>query len=186
MPTFLTRATPWLAVATLAFCLTKAPVAYAQGVAGAMSAAQAQAQAQAQQAIYYIKSNQPCWDQAAAYHGVDPWLLYSIAYVESKLRPNAVNRNSNGTYDVGMMQVNTIWYPELRRNGIDPALLQNACASTYIGAWILAKNIRQYGYTWRAIGAYNSATPAIGYAYARRVYEAHNRLVTLRQAGWHY
>lgn len=130
--------------------------------------------------VYYIKGSRPCWEEAAAFHNVDPWLLMSIAYVESRFNPNAVNRNKNGSYDTGMMQINSIWFPTLRKNGIDPSLLKDACASTYIGAWILSKNIKQYGYTWRAIGAYNSAKPTLGYKYAQKVYAAHAKLTAMR------
>jgi len=130
--------------------------------------------------VYYIKGSRPCWEEAAAFHNVDPWLLMSIAYVESRFNPNAVNRNKNGSYDTGMMQINSIWFPTLRKNGIDPSLLKDACASTYIGAWILSKNIKQYGYTWRAIGAYNSAKPSLGYKYAQKVDAAHAKLTAMR------
>ena len=126
---------------------------------------------------YYIKANEPCWDAAAAYHHVDPWLLYAIAYVESRFQTKALGKNTNGSVDMGMMQINSIWYANLKRQGIPLSALHNACASTYIGAWILSKNIQKYGYTWRAIGAYNSATPSIGYKYAQRVYRAHALLV---------
>lgn len=139
---------------------------------------------QASSEVYYIKGSKPCWEEAAAFHNVDPWLLMSIAYVESRFNPNAVNRNKNGSYDTGMMQINSIWFPTLRKNGIDPNLLKDACASTYIGAWILSKNIKQYGYTWRAIGAYNSAKPSLGYKYAKKVYEAHASLIAMRNNGY--
>lgn len=131
--------------------------------------------------VFYIKGSKPCWEEAAAFHNVDPWLLMSIAYVESRFNTNAVNRNKNGSYDTGMMQINNIWFPTLRKNGIDPSVLKDACASTYIGAWILSKNIKQYGYTWRAIGAYNSGKPALGYKYAQKVYKAHAMLTAMRR-----
>jgi hypothetical protein len=129
---------------------------------------------------YYIQGNQPCWDAAAAYHHVDPWLLYAIAYVESRFHTDAKNANRNGSIDLGLMQINSIWHDTLRKQGIPLSALHNACASTYIGAWILSKNIQTYGYTWRAIGAYNSATPAKAYAYAQKVYAAHRILVATR------
>ena len=131
--------------------------------------------------VFYIKGSKPCWEEAAAFHNVDPWLLMSIAYVESRFNTNAVNRNKNGSYDTGMMQINNIWFPTLRKNGIDPSVLKDACASTYIGAWILSKNIKQYGYTWRAIGAYNSGKPSLGYKYAQKVYKAHAMLTAMRR-----
>jgi len=131
--------------------------------------------------VFYIKGSKPCWEEAAAFHNVDPWLLMSIAYVESRFNTNAVNRNKNGSYDTGMMQINNIWFPTLRKNGIDPSVLKDACASTYVGAWILSKNIKQYGYTWRAIGAYNSGKPSLGYKYAQKVYKAHAMLTAMRR-----
>lgn len=129
------------------------------------------------QGVYYIKGSQTCFEEAASFHKVDPWLLVAIASVESGFNPNAINRNKNGSYDVGMMQINSIWLPTLRKKGIDSSLLKNACASTYIGAWILSDNIRRYGYTWRAIGAYNSGNPKIGLAYAKKVYAAHAKIL---------
>ncbi len=132
--------------------------------------------------IPWTNNNQPCWDQAAAYHRVDPWLLYSIAYVESRYNPTAVNRaNRNGTVDTGLMQVNSVHWPDLRKYGIEPTALYNACASTYIGAWVLAQKQRRYGNTWEAIAAYNvgsidtPARRAVGLKYARKVYEAYQK-----------
>ena len=124
--------------------------------------------------VFYVKGQQLCFKEAAAFHNVDPWLLASIAYVESRFNPNAKNMNKNGSYDTGMMQINSTWIPTLERKGINKSVLLNPCASAYIGAWILSDNIKRYGYTWRAIGAYNSANPRIGLIYAKKVYQAHD------------
>jgi hypothetical protein len=122
----------------------------------------------------------PCWDAAGAFHKVDPWLLYSIAYVESGHDVSVVNANRNGTIDRGLMQINSVHYPALRAHGFDPALVvSNACMSTYAGAWVLRDAMSRYGYTWEAIAAYNvgslnnPARRAIGYAYAKRVEKAY-------------
>lgn len=132
--------------------------------------------------IPWSDNNRPCWDQAAAYHHVDPWLLYAIAKVESSHNPSAVNRaNRNGTVDTGMMQINSIHWPTLRRYGIEPSALYNACASAYIGAWVLAQNQRRYGNSWKAIAAYNVGSVEdprryqIGLRYARKVYAAYGQ-----------
>lgn len=125
----------------------------------------------------------PCWEAAGTYHGVDPWLLYAIAYVESRHNPQAVGINTNGTRDLGIMQINSSWLPELRRWGVPDTAWKNACASNYIGAWILASNFRRYGQSWQAIAAYNVGsvdTPRrfeLGLAYARKVYATHAALV---------
>ena len=117
-----------------------------------------------------------CWADASKYHNVDMWLLISIAYVESRFKFNAINVNKNGSIDLGVMQINTIWLPELNKFGINKDDLFDPCKSIFIGAWILSKNIKQYGYTWRAIGAYNSRTPSIAIKYATKVYEVHKKL----------
>ena len=133
--------------------------------------------------IHTKLGSEPCWDAAAKYHGLDPWLLYSVAYVESRHNASVVSgKNRNGTYDIGLMQINSIWLPELRRYGISESTLKNGCASTYVGAWIMAKNIRRYGYTWQAIASYNVGSVetrnrrVIGYGYAKKVYDAYHLL----------
>lgn len=129
--------------------------------------------------VFFVKGGQPCFEEAARYHNVDPWLLMSIAYVESRFNAKAINKNKNGSYDTGMMQINSIWIPHLKKKGINKELLNDACASTYIGAWILSDNIRRYGYNWRAIGAYNSGNPKLGLAYAKKVYAAHDKITKM-------
>lgn len=133
--------------------------------------------------IHVRRSGQACWDEAARYHGLDPWLLYAVAYVESTHNPNVISKpNRNGTYDIGLMQINSVHLPRLARYGITKSTLMDACASTYVGAWIMADNIRRYGWSWEAIAAYNVGslnTPArvqIGRRYAGKVYEAYGKL----------
>lgn len=130
--------------------------------------------------IYFVSGQRACFEEAAAYHHVDPWLLMSIAYVESGFKNDVRNANKNGSYDTGLMQINSIWIPTLRKKGIDPSALKNTCASAYIGAWILSANIKRYGYNWRAIGAYNSANPRIGLIYAKKVYAAHAKFTGIK------
>jgi hypothetical protein len=49
-----------------------------------------------------------CWEEAATKYGINAQLLYAIAKTESGLNPQAFNRNKNGSYDVGLMQINSI------------------------------------------------------------------------------
>ena len=123
-----------------------------------------------------------CWDGAAKYYNVDPWLLYSIAYVESRFNPNAVGVNKNGTKDLGMMQINDrVWLPKLARMGISKSMLKDPCVSVYVGAWILRQNINDLGYTAQAIGAYNSRTPVHNKRYAKKVYEAYAKFAKIHE-----
>ncbi|KVD99669.1 hypothetical protein WI91_02420 [Burkholderia vietnamiensis] len=113
-----------------------------------------------------------CLDDAATFHHVDVRLVRGIAQVESGMRPTITNTNGNGSIDVGLMQINSWWLPTLARYGIHEQDLYDACTNAYIGTWILAKNIRQLGLTWEAIGAYNATSPDKRLVYARKVYRA--------------
>ncbi|AIY39646.1 Hpa2 protein [Collimonas arenae] len=111
-----------------------------------------------------------CWQQAATRYGVNPDLLYAIAKTESSLNPRAINRNKDGTYDIGLMQINSRWFPQLEKYGVDREQLFDPCVSIQIGAWILAQNMRRLGNSWNAVGAYNSGNPVLRMKYAMRVY----------------
>jgi soluble lytic murein transglycosylase-like protein len=112
-----------------------------------------------------------CWEEAAAHYGVNAHLLYAIAKTESGLNPNAINRsNRNGTYDIGLMQINSSWLPTLKKHGIDEKQLYDPCTSIQVGAWILAQNMRKMGTTWEAVGAYNARDAALRIKYAWKVY----------------
>jgi len=125
-----------------------------------------------------------CFDDAAAFHHVNPLILRAIALVESRGNSNAINKNSNGSYDLGMMQINSIHLPELARYGLDRKDLLDACKNVYTGAWILRQNMDRYGNTWNAIGAYNASTPEYRRRYAARVQEMVTRLILAgRDAG---
>ena len=111
-----------------------------------------------------------CWEEAAARYGVSSALLYAIARTESGGDPAAIGRNSNGSRDIGLMQINSSWLATLAPHGIGEQELLEPCTNIQVGAWILAGNVQRLGYTWEAIGAYHAADPARRRAYATRVY----------------
>lgn len=119
-----------------------------------------------------------CWDRAAKTYGVDPWLLMAIAQVESGFKRYAINKNSNASVDLGMMQINSFWLPTLKKFGIDTRHLFEPCTSVFVGAWIVKQNINRFGYNQDGIGAYNSPNNiTIRRNYAKKVYNAYNQLL---------
>ncbi|MGE0289746.1 MAG: lytic transglycosylase domain-containing protein [Bradyrhizobium sp.] len=110
-----------------------------------------------------------CWEDAAQRYQVSSALLYAIARTESGLNPQAIGRNSNGSRDIGLMQINSAWLPTLASHGIGERDLFEPCVNIHVGAWILAGNVSRLGYTWEAVGAYNAANPALRRSYVEKV-----------------
>jgi len=122
-----------------------------------------------------------CWDNAAHYYHVDPYLLYAIANVESGMNPYAVGQNHDGTRDVGLMQINSSHFSELESRGIDEyRLMTEPCTSIMVGASILSGMIKVYGYNWEAVGAYNAGLKKENYPqrmiYAHKVWKKYQQL----------
>lgn len=101
-----------------------------------------------------------CWEEAAQRYGVSAQLLYAIARVESDLNPNAINRSHRsrtGSYDIGLMQINTSHLRMLARYGIRERDLYDPCINIHVGAWLLAQSFSRHGATWDGVGSYNAA-----------------------------
>jgi len=118
-----------------------------------------------------LQAAQPCtWEAAASRYSVNAHVLYAIAQQESSLNPAAVHLNSDGSYDLGLTQINTQWLPHLSQFGITSAHLMDPCTNLNVGAYILALSMRRHGNTWQAIGAYHSSTPWRRDQYAHAIY----------------
>jgi len=112
-----------------------------------------------------------CFDSAAAYQGISANVLRAIAIKENSRCDATISRNTNGSVDVGCMQINSIHFKELSAHGVLPNDLLDQCKNIYVGAWHYKKMIRKYGNTWYAVGAYHSETPGLRDAYAAGVYK---------------
>jgi len=109
-----------------------------------------------------------CFDEAGRNYGVSPALLRGIARVESGMRPDAVNYNSNGSADFGLMQVNSFWLKALKTTSRE--LLENGCFNVMAGAWILRDCLDRHGETWNAVGCYNASSHDKRVNYSWKVY----------------
>ncbi|MBP2169736.1 soluble lytic murein transglycosylase-like protein [Erwinia toletana] len=122
-----------------------------------------------------------CWQEAGQRYGIEPELLHAIAIVESNLQSSARNQNRDGSYDIGLMQINSRHLPLLRNFQIsESALLDDPCLSVMTGAWVLAGFMRRYGYSWEAVGAYNAGNGSdrghLRQRYIQRVHPHYARL----------
>ena len=113
---------------------------------------------------------QDCFAAAGQRYRIHPQLLQAIAQHESRMNPRAVNQNKDGSRDIGIMQINTRWLPQLRSLGITSGQLWDECINIFVGAWVLAQNFQRLGYTWEAVGAYNARSSDKRIRYAWQVY----------------
>ncbi|WP_124303074.1 transglycosylase SLT domain-containing protein [Pseudomonas chlororaphis] len=123
-----------------------------------------------------------CWVEAGDRYSIEPELLYAIAQVESGLNPGALNHNTDGSQDVGLMQINSIHLPRLQVRGITKQRLRDEpCLAIDVGASILAEFIERYGYNWTAVGAYNAGNSpdrqAMRLRYAGKVWKRYQALL---------
>lgn len=121
---------------------------------------------------FNAESLNQCFIQAGEYYQIHPHLLWGIAKVESNFNPYALNKNKNGTYDIGLMQINSSWIPVLKNYGLkNVSWLWDPCYNIYVGAWILSQCIQKLGYTWEAVGCYNATSSYKRVKYSKKIYE---------------
>ncbi|MBP6276496.1 MAG: lytic transglycosylase domain-containing protein [Limnohabitans sp.] len=121
-----------------------------------------------------------CILPAAHKHGLNPQILRAILQVESSMRPDVVQRNANGSVDVGMAQINSIHFRELSQWGITPQKLLDPCVATHVAAWHLKRGLVRHGNTWFGVAAYHSVTPEHNSRYQNLVRKELMRVGALR------
>lgn len=113
-----------------------------------------------------------CIDGVVAQFHLEPRRLFLAVIRTEGGWPGVAHRNTNGTWDYGPGQINSIWISRLRRRGI-PAnawLLRNdICFNLYASAWILHHEIHWAPNLWIGLVRYHSHTPALQRRYLRRV-----------------
>lgn len=115
-----------------------------------------------------------CLLAAANLYEVDYPLLHAIYAVEGG-KDGAVSKNTNGTVDIGRMQINSLWLPVIAEQaGVPKAmayqkLRDDACYNAKFAAWILKTEQVRTGDYWRGVGHYHSRTPRLRDGYIKRI-----------------
>jgi len=118
-----------------------------------------------------------CLMLAAQTYSVPPAVLVGIYQVEGG-KPGQAVENTNGTYDLGPMQINTIWIPELAEmwgvsnNTALQWVKNDPCTNMGVASWILRGHIDRTGNLSTAIAHYHSKTPKFGGPYKGKVISA--------------
>lgn len=117
-----------------------------------------------------------CINEAAVTYSVPASLIISVLSVEGG-EVGMASPNSNGTYDYGPMQINTIWLNRIRPYGFTREQLQyDPCVNVKVGTWILATNIADSPNLWNGVGGYHSYTPMLNQKYQSKVWRVYDLL----------
>lgn len=123
-----------------------------------------------------------CMLTVATTFGLPPRVLPAIQMVEGGAS-GLVQRNSNGTEDLGVMQVNTIWIPVfasqvgLSEEAMRDRLLNRPCFNIAIAGAIMSMHLREtHGDLAKAIGNYHSRSPGLHGRYQAKVGAAAEKL----------
>ena len=128
---------------------------------------------------YTVKEADRCIVTASRKYGVHPLVILSIMNVENG-KIGTLSRNSNGTFDLGPMQLNTINVPSLKNEF--PGLTWrhvafDLCTNIFVGTYFLGKKIEEADNYWEGVGNYHSKTPSLRKKYLAKVIPTYKRIV---------
>jgi hypothetical protein len=116
-----------------------------------------------------------CLSKAAEAHDLPPAALV-LLYENEGGSLGRVSRNSNGTVDIGPLQINQIWVGAIAERWGLPAdvtfrlLRDDFCSNAEAAAWILENEIRNAGGDfWEGMGRYHSGRADLKQGYLSRI-----------------
>lgn len=124
-----------------------------------------------------------CITDAARFFGIDAELVFTLFDNEGG-KVGTFSRNTNGTYDIGPMQINSSNLPEIKKHFPTVTwrvLAYDACASFWVGTWWLYRKIvDRKGNVFEGIADYNSKTPKVRAKYIFNFMVKYNRQIQQR------
>jgi len=111
-----------------------------------------------------------CIEEAGRSFAISPLSLRVLYRMEGGTL-GKVSQNTNGTVDIGPMQINSWWLPKIAPAGINYEMLRDdPCTNVYVAAWIFeGELLRAKGDIAMAIAKYHSPTPVHQARYLKRV-----------------
>ena len=121
-----------------------------------------------------------CVNHAARHFRIHPAVIHAIIDVEGG-KIGTMSKNTNGTYDMGIMQINTIHLPDIYAAYPTVSSWEHVayqpCTNIAIGTWILSKKIKGAPDLWTGVGHYHSKTKKYKKAYLKKIYKAYKRII---------
>jgi soluble lytic murein transglycosylase-like protein len=117
-----------------------------------------------------------CINESAYIYRIPAKLIIAVLNVEQG-KKGLIKKNTNGSYDLGEMQINSHWWPMLYQFNITPQdVLYKPCINLRVGSWILAREIAEGNNLLEGVGNYNSHTPVYNHHYITKVREKYTAL----------
>jgi hypothetical protein len=102
-----------------------------------------------------------CIVRASRHYGIHPLVVKAVMLTEGG-KPGTVMKNTNDTYDLGPMQMNSSNIGFLRKTFPSitfERLAKDACANIIVGTYFLKTKIDGADSFWSGVGNYHSKTP---------------------------
>lgn len=117
-----------------------------------------------------------CINRAAITYYVPATLILAVIKTEGG-RNGMARKNKNGTYDYGVMQVNSRWLSKIKPYGYTEQDLQySPCKNVEVGTWILSQSIAEAAALPKGVGNYHSHTENLNQKYHQKVQQFHQEI----------
>lgn len=120
-----------------------------------------------------------CINKAAVEYRVPASHIIAVLKTENG-RVGMANKNRNGTYDLGPMQINTVWINKISKYGYtENDLKYDPCKNVEVGTWILSIGLAEGDNVKKGMGNYHSHTAKFNEAYSSKVVEKLNKIESI-------
>ena len=117
-----------------------------------------------------------CINTAAVQYHIPATLIVTVLQIEGG-KVGTASKNTNGTFDFGPMQINSIWLNKLRAYGFTQDDLQyNPCINVWVGSWILSQRIASSPEFWKGVASYHSYSLPENTIYKTKILHAYQTL----------
>lgn len=129
----------------------------------------------------YVPASYECFVRETQRQAIPALLMLAVMKTEGG-RIGTQARNTNGTLDLGPMQINTVHLQKIASitgrpiSEVAQKLAHDACSNIAVGAWILRLSINDAGSLWKGVAYYHSRNAEFGTPYAWRVYHNMNTI----------
>lgn len=117
-----------------------------------------------------------CAVYTAYTHNIHLELLLSVLLVENGGVARK-NPNKDGSFDYGVMQINTVRLGEIEHLGVTSLdLMENDCLAVFVGGYLISKELEKAPSFWEGVGNYHyrigGRWPRHHHKYRENVYKA--------------